>query len=73
MELPSNLTTEQQRMYDDAAQIWQDLREGLATAQVNTGAANKDLWKAFWAGQQRFFKLLCVAMKVGLQCISMST
>ena len=23
------------------------------------------MWKPFWAAQQRFFKLLCVSMKVG--------
>jgi deoxycytidylate deaminase len=25
----------------------------------------KDPWKPFWAAQQRFFKLLCVSLKVG--------
>jgi len=24
-----------------------------------------DVWKPFWAAQQRFFKLLCVSLKVG--------
>lgn len=28
------------------------------------GRNRGDLWKAFWATQQRFFKLLCVSMKV---------
>ncbi|GAX84898.1 hypothetical protein CEUSTIGMA_g12319.t1 [Chlamydomonas eustigma] len=28
------------------------------------GSSSKDVWRAYWAVQQRFFKLLCVSMKV---------
>lgn len=30
-----------------------------------TGAKEGDVWKPFYAAQQRFFKLLCISMKVG--------
>ena len=50
-------------VYDEAARVWQRVRGELATAMTLTAAGN-DTWRTFWAGQQRFFKLLCVSMKV---------
>lgn len=50
-------------MYNAAADMWQEVRSELATAMTLTGASN-DAWRTFWAAQQRFFKLLCVSMKV---------
>jgi len=29
-------------------------------------SASRDVWKPYWAAQQRFFKLLCVSLKVRL-------
>ena len=46
--------------------IWQDLRASLHEALELTGAHSRDVWKPFWAAQQRFFKLLCISMKVRL-------
>ena len=42
----------------------QDLRASLHEALELTGAQNREVWKPFWAAQQRFFKLLCISMKV---------
>ena len=44
----------------------QDLRTGLHQALELTGAHSRDVWKPFWAAQQRFFKLLCISVKVPL-------
>jgi hypothetical protein len=53
----------QAAVYNCAAAMWQRTRSELATAMSLTGAGN-DIWRTFWAAQQRFFKLLCVSMKV---------
>lgn len=63
-ELECRLSGSQVAAYDAAAQLWQDLRNALVIAVAATGA-KADVWKPFWAAQQRFFKLLCVSMKVG--------
>ena len=42
----------------------QDLRRGIVKALAATNTTSRDIWKAFWSAQQRFFKLLCVSMKV---------
>jgi hypothetical protein len=52
------------RTKDDAPV--QDLRTGLHQALELTGAHSRDVWKPFWAAQQRFFKLLCISVKVPL-------
>ncbi|KAI3433451.1 hypothetical protein D9Q98_003264 [Chlorella vulgaris] len=63
-ELECRLTSQQTAAYDAAATLWQDLRSALLVAQAAIGSV-KDPWKPFWAAQQRFFKLLCVSLKVG--------
>ncbi|KAI7844526.1 hypothetical protein COHA_001884 [Chlorella ohadii] len=62
-ELECRLTAQQVAAYDSAAHLWADLRQALVLALAATGS-DKDVWKPFWAAQQRFFKLLCVSMKV---------
>lgn len=64
MELQCNLTAPQQAVYDAAVDLWQALRQGLAAALVQTNTTSRELWKPFWSAQQRFFKLLCVSLKV---------
>jgi hypothetical protein len=59
------LTPAQVACYDAAVDLWQDLRAALAAAAAATGTGAA-VWKPFWAAQQRFFKLLCVSMKVGM-------
>ena len=49
--------------YNASAELWQRVRAELATAMSLTGAGN-DIWRTFWAAQQRFFKLLCVSLKI---------
>ena len=66
MELQCNLTPGQQAVYDNAVQLWQALRQGLAAALVQTNTSSREVWKPFWSAQQRFFKLLCVSLKVRL-------
>jgi K+ transporter len=48
--------------YNASAAVWQRVRAELATAMSLTGAGN-EVWRTFWAAQQRFFKLLCVSLK----------
>ena len=36
----------------------------LVRALELTGTTSRDVWKPYWASQQRFFKLLCISMKV---------
>ena len=36
----------------------------LVRALEMTGTTSRDVWKPYWAAQQRFFKLLCISMKV---------
>lgn len=66
MELQCNLTPEQQTVYDSAVQLWRDLRQGLVGALEQTNTTSREVWKPFWSAQQRFFKLLCVSLKVNL-------
>lgn len=51
-------------MYDAAVGVWQELRLRLGWALDKTNTSSRDVWKSFWAAQQRFFKLLCVSLKV---------
>ena len=67
LELEIPLTQDQIRIYDAAVQMWVDLRAALtqAVAACSDGKKDgKDPFRIFWAAQQRFFKLLCVSMKV---------
>ena len=54
----------QVEMYDAAVGFWHDLRGALVLALTATHSAAGQVWKHFWAAQQRFFRLLAVSMKV---------
>ena len=43
----------------------------LLQALVRTCTSSRDVWKTFWSAQQRFFKLLCVSMKVRLHAAAL--
>lgn len=60
------LTREQTKSYNDAARFMAALRACTAEALVLTRRAGGkgQTWKAYWSLHQRFFKLLCVSMKV---------
>ena len=36
----------------------------LVEALLATNTSSNEVWKPFWSAQQRFFKLLCISMKV---------
>ena len=44
----------------------QDLRLALGECQQLTLSGKNDIWKAYWSAHQRFFKLLCISLKVRL-------
>uniref|UniRef100_A0A383VKE6 UBA domain-containing protein n=1 Tax=Tetradesmus obliquus TaxID=3088 RepID=A0A383VKE6_TETOB len=50
--------------YDAAVALWQSLRSKLEMALQLAGVDKRDVWKTYWAAQQRFFKLLCVGLKL---------
>lgn len=51
--------------------MWlQDLRQNLVAALDRTGTTSRDVWKSYWAAQQRFFKLMCVSFKVSYHVIA---
>jgi hypothetical protein len=50
--------------YDAAVALWQNLRSKLEAALQLAGIEKRDVWKTYWAAQQRFFKLLCVGLKL---------
>ncbi|XP_062521291.1 uncharacterized protein LOC134196225 isoform X2 [Corticium candelabrum] len=58
------LTKEQEKLYNTAAHIWNELRKSLEHAQKRTNTASKSLNASFWGAHQRFFKQLCLSMKV---------
>ena len=63
MSLPSPLSNS--LMPDpNLANSVQALRAGLAEALELTGTTSRDVWKPFWGAHQRFFKLLCISLKV---------
>jgi hypothetical protein len=41
-----------------------DAGSAALQALVLLQSSSRDVWKTFWATQQRFFKLLCVSLKV---------
>ena len=66
IELSCNLTAAQIELYDGAVEMWWTIRSEMVQALSLCSIKRKDLWKTFWSAQQRFFKLLCVCLKVSL-------
>ncbi|KAK3607117.1 hypothetical protein CHS0354_014268 [Potamilus streckersoni] len=64
LTVESELTPEQTKMYDTAAHVWNELRKALESAVVRTDTSNRSTWSQFWSSHQRFFKQLCMGMKV---------
>jgi hypothetical protein len=52
-------------MYDESVEVWRNIRKPLEVAMEKTGTPARDVMKLMWSTMQRFFKLLCVSMKVG--------
>ncbi|XP_033761230.1 LOW QUALITY PROTEIN: protein FORGETTER 1-like [Pecten maximus] len=64
MTIEAALTKEQRKMYDTAAHVWNELRKALESALSRTDTQGGRMWAQFWASHQRFFKQLCMGMKV---------
>ncbi|CAG2225424.1 Protein strawberry notch homolog 2,Protein FORGETTER 1,Protein strawberry notch,Protein strawberry notch homolog 1 [Mytilus edulis] len=58
------LTTEQKKIYDVAAKVWNELWKALTSASRRCQSSNQRLWVQYWSSHQRFFKQLCMGMKV---------
>jgi len=58
------LTKDQRKMYDDACGMISLIRSACIEAARRTGVEKKSIWSAYWSVHQRFFKLLCISMKV---------
>ncbi|KAK2165679.1 hypothetical protein NP493_1355g00006 [Ridgeia piscesae] len=58
------LDESQKKMYNTAAHLWGELRRSLDVAVERTSCSNNRVWSNFWAAHQRFFKQLCLGMKV---------
>ncbi|XP_062605521.1 uncharacterized protein LOC134267315 [Saccostrea cucullata] len=62
VEIP--LTEEQRKIYDTAAHVWNELKKALESAIVRTNYSGSRIWSQFWSCHQRFFKHLCIGMKI---------
>ena len=53
------------KAYDDSVKLWVQLFQSFAEAiQLSMNADPKVIWPVFWSAHQRFFKYLCIAVKV---------
>ncbi|XP_022100278.1 protein FORGETTER 1-like [Acanthaster planci] len=59
-----DLTDEQIKMYDTAAHVWNELKKALEAALGRTNTGPTRIWPFFWSCHQRFFKQLCLGVKV---------
>ena len=58
------LSKEQRKMYNDACDLLSLIRGACVEAVNRTGSDRKSIMGAYWSVHQRFFKLLCISMKV---------
>ena len=62
-----DLTAEQRRMYDTSALLWQKVAARLKFAfkrSKTEGRTASLAWNQYWSGHQRFFRSMCMSMKV---------
>ncbi|XP_065178274.1 uncharacterized protein LOC135808951 [Sycon ciliatum] len=62
--LERDLNKEQRAIYDQSAHVWNELRSAIGFAFSRTKTPVKRMWSLFWSAHQRFFKQLCLSMKV---------
>lgn len=62
VEVP--LTSEQHKVYDVSAELWCEIRRSLDIALSKTGTSTGRVWTTYWGAHQRFFKQLCMGLKV---------
>ncbi|XP_071502207.1 uncharacterized protein [Diadema antillarum] len=60
----ATLTPDQVKMYDTATHIWKELQRSLNIALGRTNTSTGRIWSTFWSCHQRFFKQLCLGVKV---------
>uniref|UniRef100_A0AC34R1C4 Uncharacterized protein n=1 Tax=Panagrolaimus sp. JU765 TaxID=591449 RepID=A0AC34R1C4_9BILA len=69
------LTSEFKRMYDDAVAFWSELQNQFTKAfqilQEHKKKTFKSAWTHYYSACQRFFKHLCIAMKVPM-CVEIT-
>ncbi|CAH1780986.1 unnamed protein product, partial [Owenia fusiformis] len=62
--IEAELTKDQIKMYDTAAHVWNETRKALESAISRTATTNNRIWASYWGCHQRFFKQMCMGMKV---------
>ncbi|XP_066924417.1 uncharacterized protein [Clytia hemisphaerica] len=60
----TSLTDEQIKVYNKAVDVWKELKRCLTVALGRTGSTNTRIWIQYWGCHQRFFKQLCMSMKI---------
>lgn len=60
----ATLSKQQMKIYDQAVNLWKELKRSLEIATRKVGNPHPRLWTFFWSSHQRFFKQLCMSMKV---------
>eukprot|EP00057_Strongylocentrotus_purpuratus_P009593 XP_011664067.1 PREDICTED: protein strawberry notch homolog 1 isoform X3 [Strongylocentrotus purpuratus] len=60
----TSLTEEQVKMYDMTTHVWAEVQRSLEVALGRTNTAPGRIWSMFWSCHQRFFKQLCLGVKV---------
>ena len=53
-------------MYTRAVQFWVTLKKELTVAMEVVQSRNTRIWTVFWGYHQRFFRYLCMSLKVHL-------
>lgn len=67
VETHHQITPEQERIYNAAADVWQEILKNVGQAIGLTNAGNRQkarVMSQFWAAEQRFFKQLITSFKV---------
>ncbi|KAK7104354.1 uncharacterized protein [Littorina saxatilis] len=62
VEVP--LTSEQKKVYDMSAALWGEICRSLDIALSRTSTTANRIWTTYWGAHQRFFKQLCMGLKV---------
>ncbi|XP_033119248.1 protein FORGETTER 1-like isoform X2 [Anneissia japonica] len=60
----SVLSEDQVKMYNTAVHVWNELRRSLQSALDRTNTGNPKIWSLYWSAHQRFFKQICMGVKV---------
>jgi hypothetical protein len=64
LQVEAPLRPSKVQLYDASVGVWADLRAKLEQAMALSSSENGGVWKTFWSAHQRFFKLLCIDLKL---------